>query len=150
MVNILVLDFTVKSIIHDYHVNFIDDNNKALKTEIVKGDAVIIDKKIKHLYPDLEDHFSEIELILEIEANENQKSYKTLAELIQRLIEGGFKKNNKIIAIGGGITQDTSAFISSIIYRGVDWIFFPTTLLAQGDSCIGSKNSINFGNLISY
>jgi 3-dehydroquinate synthase len=31
------------------------------------------------------------------------------------------------------------------MYRGVKWIFFPTTLLAQGDSCIGSKTSINFG-----
>ena len=30
------------------------------------------------------------------------------------------------------------------MFRGVDWIFFPTTLLAQGDSCIGSKTSINF------
>jgi len=31
------------------------------------------------------------------------------------------------------------------MYRGVDWLFFPTTLLSQGDSCIGSKTSINFG-----
>jgi len=31
------------------------------------------------------------------------------------------------------------------MYRGVDWLFYPTTLLAQGDSCIGSKTSINFG-----
>jgi 3-dehydroquinate synthase len=31
------------------------------------------------------------------------------------------------------------------MFRGVKWIFFPTTLLAQGDSCIGSKTSINFG-----
>jgi 3-dehydroquinate synthase len=30
------------------------------------------------------------------------------------------------------------------MYRGVSWIFFPTSLLAQGDSCIGSKTSINF------
>ena len=37
-----------------------------------------------------------------------------------------------------------TAFISSILYRGVDWIFFPTNLLSQGDSCIGSKTSINF------
>lgn len=49
-----------------------------------------------------------------------------------------------MIAIGGGITQDVTAFISSIMYRGVNWLFFPTTLLAQGDSCIGSKTSINF------
>ncbi len=37
------------------------------------------------------------------------------------------------------------SFISSILFRGVDWVFFPTTLLAQGDSCIGGKTSINFG-----
>ncbi len=140
----LLLDFTVKSIIHDYQVKFIENSHTALKTELEKGDAIIMDKKIKKLYPDLVDSFGEIEHILEIEANENQKSYKALAPLISRLIEGGFKKNNKIIAIGGGITQDTSAFIASIMYRGVDWIFFPTTLLAQGDSCIGSKTSINF------
>ncbi len=32
------------------------------------------------------------------------------------------------------------------MYRGVKWLFFPSTLLAQGDSCIGSKTSINFGD----
>jgi 3-dehydroquinate synthase len=30
------------------------------------------------------------------------------------------------------------------MYRGLKWMFFPTTLLAQADSCIGSKTSINF------
>ena len=29
--------------------------------------------------------------------------------------------------------------------RGVAWRFYPTTLLAQADSCIGSKSSINVG-----
>ena len=31
--------------------------------------------------------------------------------------------------------------------RGLKWIFYPTTLLAQSDSCIGSKSSINSGDL---
>ena len=61
------------------------------------------------------------------------------------MIEKGFRKNHRLIAVGGGITQDVTAFIASILYRGVQWYFFPTTLLAQGDSCIGSKTSINFG-----
>ncbi|MCG6536478.1 MAG: 3-dehydroquinate synthase, partial [Syntrophales bacterium LBB04] len=38
------------------------------------------------------------------------------------------------------------AFSASIIYRGIEWSFFPTTLLAQADSCIGSKTSINLGD----
>ena len=57
---------------------------------------------------------------------------------------GFFNKKNKLIAIGGGITQDVVGFISSILFRGVEWVFYPTTLLAQGDSCIGGKTSINF------
>ena len=65
--------------------------------------------------------------------------------VIQHLIDNGFRKNHRLFGIGGGITQDITAFTSSIMYRGVDWLFYPTTLLAQGDSCIGSKTSINFG-----
>ena len=35
---------------------------------------------------------------------------------------------------------------SSILFRGVEWVFYPTTLLAQCDSCIGSKTSINLND----
>jgi len=31
-----------------------------------------------------------------------------------------------------------------LLYRGINWIFVPTTLLAQVDSCIGAKTSLNF------
>jgi 3-dehydroquinate synthase len=40
---------------------------------------------------------------------------------------------------------NVQALGGKILYRGVKWIFLPTTLLAQADSCIGSKTSINFG-----
>ena len=45
--------------------------------------------------------------------------------------------------VGGGIMQDISSFISFILFRGIEWVFIPTTLLSQGDSCIGSKIAIN-------
>ena len=66
--------------------------------------------------------------------------------MIRQLIANNIRKNDTIIAVGGGITQDIVAFVSSILYRGVKWKFYPTTLLAQCDSCIGSKSSINFDN----
>lgn len=51
-----------------------------------------------------------------------------------------------MVSIGGGILQDISGFAASTIYRGINWIYIPTTLLAQADSCIGSKTSLNYSN----
>jgi len=138
-------DFIIKSIIHDYTVEFIDDTFDILNKEIKEGDVTIIDNKILELYPNIKDTLSYCSLLIGIDAMEKQKSYESLIPVINRLIESGFRKNNRLIAIGGGITQDITAFTASILYRGVEWLFFPTTLLAQGDSCIGSKTSINFG-----
>jgi len=138
-------NFSVKSIIHDYEVKFITDFEQTLEQELTEGDFIIIDKKIKVLYGNQLEYALSKYQHLAIDANEPQKSYKGIIPVIQTLIEKGFRKNHRLVAIGGGITQDVTAFISSIMYRGVSWIFFPTTLLAQGDSCIGSKTSINFG-----
>jgi len=145
MEDIPMFNFKVKSIIHDYEVQFIDELQATLEKELIAGDYLIIDNKIKKIYE------SEFRTVLStyqhigIDTTEPQKSYQGVMPVIQTLIENGFRKNHRLVAIGGGITQDVTAFISSIMYRGVKWIFFPTTLLAQGDSCIGSKTSINFG-----
>jgi len=145
MEDIQQYNFTVKSNIHDYEVNFIDNVKKTLETELKEGDFIIIDNKVKSLYPKwFEDVLGNYNYI-GIDAAESQKSYQEVEPVINTLIERGFRKNHRLIAIGGGITQDVTAFIASILYRGVQWYFFPTTLLAQGDSCIGSKTSINFG-----
>ena len=140
-----MLDFKVKSIVHDYEVKFIDDSLGIINREIRDGDVVIMDQKIKELYPLITAAIPGNNLLIDIDAHEKQKSYEGLVPIINKLISGGFRKNHRLIGIGGGITQDITAFIASIMYRGVNWIFFPTTLLAQGDSCIGSKTSINFG-----
>ena len=140
-----MFDFSVKSILHDYTVQFINNTKASLEKELKEGDFIIVDKKIKDYYhKELSDIFSRNKYI-DITANEQQKSYAALIPIIQHLIDNGFRKNHRLIGIGGGITQDVTAFIASILYRGVDWLYYPTTLLAQGDSCIGSKTSINFG-----
>tara|TARA_B100001115_G_scaffold173507_1_gene157678 strand:+ start:3127 stop:4209 length:1083 start_codon:yes stop_codon:yes gene_type:complete len=143
---LLVPDFTVRSKIHRYKVQFIDDSQYYLKKELKAGDTIIIDKRIKSLYPNLISSLPPETSYVDIDAHENSKSYEGLIPIIHKLISFGFRKNNKLIGIGGGITQDITAFIASVMYRGVGWIYFPTTLLAQGDSCIGSKTSINFGD----
>lgn len=134
----------IKSFYGDYFVHFteeIDYNN------IVKdGDIVVIDQVVYDLYEkDFYNILNEKNTI-KIDATERQKSYEGLIPIMEEVIHRGFHKNNTLIAIGGGITQDIVAFMASILYRGVKWELIPTTLLAQCDSCIGSKTSINFSS----
>ncbi|WP_204273653.1 AroB-related putative sugar phosphate phospholyase (cyclizing) [Draconibacterium mangrovi] len=145
MEDIQMYNFKVKSIIHDYEVQFIENTQKVLKENLRDGDFIIIDNKIRELYSEeLKDILNNYQFY-GIDANEKQKSYQGVEPIINYLIKNGFRKNHRLVALGGGITQDVTAFMASIMYRGVDWLFFPTTLLAQCDSCIGSKTSINFG-----
>ena len=45
--------------------------------------------------------------------------------------------------IGGGAVLDMVSFAAAIAHRGIRVVRFPTTVLAQADSGVGVKNSIN-------
>jgi 3-dehydroquinate synthase len=47
------------------------------------------------------------------------------------------------VAIGGGTIIDLAGMISSMIYRGINFISIPTTLLASADAAISCKNALN-------
>ena len=137
---------SVKSQKHTYTVRFEDDFAAPLREHLRDGDFLIVDANVLRLYNAAVAPILETAKHIVIEPTEERKSYQGLTPFIDELISKGFRKNNRLIALGGGITQDITAFTASIMFRGVDWIFYPTTLLAQADSCIGSKTSINFGN----
>lgn len=80
-----------------------------------------------------------------IEATEENKSIGKIIPVIERLVLNKVRREHALVAVGGGIVQDITCFIASILLRGLPWRFVPTTLLAQADSCIGSKSSINLG-----
>lgn len=132
----------IKSKIRDYSVNFTDSFTQGLGA----GDKklfIIIDRNVKSLYEnELAKQLANFPH-LEIEAVESTKTLESAKSIIRYLIDNNMKRDISLVAIGGGITQDIASFAASIIYRGINWIFVPTTLLAQSDSCIGSKTSIN-------
>lgn len=83
--------------------------------------------------------------VLRIEATEANKSLERVPGYMTHLLERGIKRDHVLVAVGGGIIQDIVCFIAATLLRGLAWRFYPTTLLAQADSCIGSKSSINVG-----
>lgn len=80
-----------------------------------------------------------------VEAVESNKSLEASPEFIQRMRASGVNRETRLVAVGGGIVQDISAFIASVYMRGLRWTYVPTTVLAMVDSCIGGKSSINVG-----
>ena len=132
-------NFTVNSSIKNYDVIFESIVN--LKNRMNKGDIIISSEFIhRNIINNIDNKF-----IYVVDDKETTKEYSFANKLIIHLIDIGFKRNNKLIAIGGGVVQDLTGFVASMLYRGVEWNFYPTTLLSQGDSCIGSKTSINVG-----
>ena len=54
------------------------------------------------------------------------------------------RRDEPIIAIGGGVLTDVVAFVASTYRRGVPHIKVPTTLMGYVDASVGIKNGINF------
>lgn len=128
-----------------YYVNFIDDIQKSLTVLTERKNIVfVIDEKLCDLFKDELSVIMSYSRYVLLKSSEENKTINYSQEVIRELIKVNVRKDDSLIAIGGGITQDIVAFISSILFRGLDWKFYPTTLLAQCDSCIGSKSSINF------
>lgn len=103
----------------------------------------VIDKKVYELYQSLFCDIPEWRLCV-LEALEENKVIETALGICERITELSAKRNALLISVGGGIIQDITGFVANVIYRGIRWIFVPTTLLAACDSCIGGKTSLNY------
>ena len=117
-----------------------NDLKNIIKNIYNKGDFIVIDRNVYNL--DIST-FENIPNIYQLDAFEKYKTIETVLLIIDILNISKFTKLNKLISIGGGITQDITGFVSGIYKRGINWVFIPTTLLAMTDSCIGGKVALN-------
>lgn len=135
------LDFIVTSQTGPYEVTF--QSGVLGSMTALQQSIVVVDQRVADLY---RDRFSvdlrEARTVF-VSASEETKSLEHLPHFVEQLVALNVRRSDVLIAIGGGVTQDIVAFLATVMFRGMDWSFIPTTLLAQADSCIGSKSSIN-------
>lgn len=134
----------VKSGIKNYSVFFENSFNFITELSEKENSVFVIDENVwkAHNNKILKDISKDKLIILQI--REEDKNIDTVCNLYKKIMQFAPRKNLNLISIGGGITQDITGFVASTLYRGINWIFVPTTLLAQVDSCIGAKTSLNF------
>jgi 3-dehydroquinate synthase len=132
----------IKSGRGSYEVHFLPTLKACLASAQSESSFFLVDEKVYGLY---RGDFAALEPARCITwvANETNKTFANIEPLFEKLMKAGFKKNSHLVVVGGGILQDVGGFVASVIYRGVTWDLIPTTLLAQADSCIGAKTSIN-------
>lgn len=143
----------VKSYVGEYEAEFHQDFSFREKLKNLSNKFFVIDEKVYSLYKqELDDIISGAPCYY-VKAEESHKNIEEALKIISQMVGLSSKRNTTLIAVGGGIVQDLSAFVANVLYRGIEWVLLPTTLLAQADSCIGSKSSLNFAhykNLLGY
>jgi 3-dehydroquinate synthase len=136
---------TIQSSKGPYSVHFVKNALSYLKKYPEDKTQLIVDAKVYELYKNNFDCELPAYKTTLIEAREELKNIDQASTYTRMLIDRQVRSDHTLIAIGGGIIQDITCFLASTLFRGMKWSFVPTTLLAQADSSIGSKSSINVG-----
>ena len=131
----------VKSKINNYELFFLNSLDEIINETKQLNTITFIDKNVAELYPILNATNPII-----VDCNEDIKSMDGSGLIFLHLVKQKANVNTKLVVIGGGILQDLIGFCASTYCRGIQYVLVPTTLLAQADSCVGGKTSLNFEN----
>tara|TARA_E500000331_G_scaffold357536_1_gene419589 strand:+ start:1517 stop:2650 length:1134 start_codon:yes stop_codon:yes gene_type:complete len=129
-----------------YTYELVDDINQIFNKleEHENIDLILIDNNIKLNFPDFIAQFKQ--KIKFINVNPQTKSIHFLPKLLETFSLNSLRKNSEVVVVGGATLQDIAATACNLFHRGINWIFIPTTGISQGDSCIGSKTSLDGEN----
>lgn len=134
----------IKSAVGKFEVKFVDDFSFVDVLVKLPYYLIVVGTEVYNLYKEkIFDKFPK-EKLLVLPFDERRKSLGSVIKIYRKLLDQSAKRNIILISFGGGVNQDVTGFVASTIYRGISWIFIPTTLLAMCDSAIGLKTSLNF------
>lgn len=78
-----------------------------------------------------------------VAAGETSKSLTTANLLYERALTAGLDRRSLIVTLGGGVIGDLGGFVAATYLRGIDFVQWPTSLLAQVDSSVGGKVAVD-------
>ena len=78
-----------------------------------------------------------------IKAGESSKCIENFASILSFMAQNGLKREDAVLALGGGVVGDLAGFCAASYMRGVRFIQCPTTLLSMVDSSVGGKTALD-------
>ena len=74
--------------------------------------------------------------IFSFPSGEENKTRETKAELEDRMLAAGYRRDCFVLAVGGGVVSDLAGFLAGTFGRGVPFIIYATTLLSAADASV--------------
>lgn len=78
-----------------------------------------------------------------IDDREEAKTLATVDRLADVALSAGLRRDDAIVAVGGGVASDVVGFAAAVLLRGVAWNAVPTTTGAMADAAIGGKTGVD-------
>jgi shikimate kinase/3-dehydroquinate synthase len=85
-----------------------------------------------------------------VPAGEPAKTLSTAEMVWQELARMGMTREDRVLALGGGVVGDLAGFCAATYQRGVAVVQLPTTLVAQVDSAYGGKTGVDLPAAKNY
>ena len=81
--------------------------------------------------------------VVRLPRGEAAKRWSTARRVFDELARLAVRRDDILVAAGGGATLDAAGFAASTWMRGTPWISIPTTLVGQSDACLGGKTALD-------
>ena len=78
-----------------------------------------------------------------LKCGEDTKSLACYSTVAERCLEFGVRRTSTIYSFGGGVISNIAGFVAATLYRGLDLVHIPTTMLAQVDGAVDTKQAVN-------
>jgi shikimate kinase / 3-dehydroquinate synthase len=85
-----------------------------------------------------------------VEGAESSKTISEAERLLRELAEAGARRDDCLLAFGGGVVGDLAGFCAATYQRGIPLVQAPTTLVAQVDSAYGGKTGVDLPEAKNY
>ncbi len=80
---------------------------------------------------------------LEIDDREESKTLDTVSRIADGALSAGVRRDDALVAVGGGVVSDVAGFAAAILLRGIAWNVVPTTTGAMADAALGGKTGVD-------
>jgi shikimate kinase/3-dehydroquinate synthase len=90
------------------------------------------------------------ELTIGVQGAETSKTIAEAERILSDLANGGARRDDCVLAFGGGVVGDLAGFCAATYQRGIALVQAPTTLVAQVDSAYGGKTGVDLPEAKNY